>query len=175
MYPGGGGSIRWIPCLLLICLSLLGGCSAPMSVNRVLPQLAETGDLLQTCARVPDKELQQIRGCYDSYYFGLDVGINLATSIPSVNVKFEANVPPDTINNLNFTGNMANYNNGTVSFQAGVGSTSLGSGIYQIVSVAGNNNIVIANTNVMINIPSVTSIIPQTSIFRTPNSLAGIK
>lgn len=164
--------------LLVVFMLMILSCSGvmpppqqlagkPVSVNNI-------PELLQTCARVADRDLQDLRGCYDSYYFAMDIGITLGSSNPSVNVKFLADVPPGTA--PTFNGNQASFNNGNVSFQAGVGNTSMGKGIFQLVSVAGNNNIVIASTNVNINIPSLTTLNrPTSSLPRGPMTLFGLR
>jgi hypothetical protein len=139
----------------------------PVSVKKI-------PDLLQTCARITDHDLQDLRGCYDSYYFAMEIGITLGGSNPSVNVSFLADVPPGSA--PTFNGNQASFNNGTVSFQAGAGNTSMGKGVFQLVSVAGNNNIVIASTNVNINVPSLTTLNrPASSFLRTPMTLMGLR
>jgi hypothetical protein len=48
-----------------------------------------------------------------------------------------------------------------VGFQAGIGNTSLGSGIFQVTQVAGNNNLVVSSMNVNINIANATSLVPK--------------
>jgi hypothetical protein len=159
--------------LLALAAGLLaGGCSTMAPLTPAAVPATETGDILQMCSVVPDRELQDIRGTYQSYYFAMDVGINLTTSKPSFTVTYTANVPDGQA--PSFEGNMVSFNNGQVSFQAGVGDTSLGKGIYSVVSVAGSENIVIANTNVNINIPNAGSLIPSISILPAP-TLGGIK
>lgn len=155
--------------LLLLLIFLAGACS---TMAPVAQQTMAKGDLLEMCSLVPDRDLQDIRGCYQSYYFALDVGINLTTTKPSITVTYQANVPDGVA--PSFTGNMVSFNNGAVSFQAGVGETALGEGIYSVVSVAGNNNIVIANTNININVPNATSLVPSYSVLSAP-TLIGIK
>ena len=159
---------------MLMILSCSGVMPPPQQLAGKPVSVKKIPDLLQTCARVADRDLQDLRGCYDSYYFAMDIGVTLGSSNPSVNVKFLADVPPGTA--PTFNGNQATFNNGNVSFQAGVGNTSMGKGVFQIVSVAGNNNIVIASTNVNINIPSLATLNqPISSLPRGPMTLFGLR
>ena len=50
--------------------------------------------------------------------------------------------------------------NGQVNFQSSVGQSPLGTGVIQLVQVMGNNNLVIANTNVTLNIKNFQTIKP---------------
>jgi hypothetical protein len=50
-----------------------------------------------------------------------------------------------------------------VAYNAGIGNTSLGSGVFQVTQVAGNNNLVVSNMNININIANATSLIPKTN------------
>ena len=160
--------------LLLMILSCSGVMPPPQQLAGKPVSVKKIPDLLQTCARVADRDLQDLRGCYDSYYFAMDIGVTLGGSSPSVNVRFLADVPPGSA--PTFNGNQASFNNGNVSFQAGVGNTSMGKGVFQIVSVAGNNNIVIASTNVNINIPSLTTLNrPTSGLPRGPMTLFGLR
>jgi hypothetical protein len=113
---------------------------------------------LDEVTELQENDLQELRGCYDSYYFALDIGINMTGSTPSVNVQFSAQVPQGTAA-PSFSGNAVSFNNGNVSFQAGVGNNSLGAGFYQVIGVAGNQNIVIANTNITINVQNLSSLV----------------
>jgi hypothetical protein len=142
--------------------------SRPISpTHKGVPErkLVETPAILQTCAVMPSGELQEYRGCYASYFFGMDVGINVTgNSTPGIAVSFNAIVPdgsPAPV--VSPSGNQVAFNNGQVAFNAGVGNTSLGSGAFQVVQVAGNDNLVVANMNININIANATSLIPKTS------------
>jgi hypothetical protein len=128
-------------------------------------QRIETPAILQTCAAMPNKQLQQYRGCYATYYFGMDVGINLTgTSAPGISVQFTGIVPDGSVAPVASPGgNQVSFNNGQVAFSAGIGSTSLGSGIFQVVQVAGNNNLVISNMNVNINVDNAASLAAKTN------------
>jgi hypothetical protein len=128
-------------------------------------QRIETPAALQTCAAMPNKQLQQYRGCYATYYFGMDVGINLSgTSAPGISVQFTGIVPDGSVAPVASPGgNQVSFNNGQVAFSAGIGSTSLGSGIFQVVQVAGNNNLVISNMNVNINVDNAASLAAKTN------------
>lgn len=173
--------IRALPLAFMLLILACSGVTPPppqlmgkpVSMGKAV-SVAKIPNLLQTCARVADRDLQDLRGCYDSYYFAMDINVALGTSTPSVNVSFLADVPPGSA--PTFNGNMASYNNGTVSFQAGVGNTSLGKGVFQLVSLAGNNNIVIASTNVNINVPNLPALNrPGSSFLRTPMTLMGLR
>jgi hypothetical protein len=151
------------------------GAQIQQVVEKPVPQRSQV-DLLQTCEKIADEKLKDIRGCYDTYYFAMDVGINMANSRPRIDVRFTSQVPEGSA--PSFNGNMASYNspNGNVSFQAGVGNTSMGKGVFNVVCVAGNNNIVIANTNVNINIPGAGNrTFNPMSGFTTPSSLTGTR
>jgi hypothetical protein len=129
------------------------------------PQLVETPAILQTCAAVPSGELQENRGCYASYFFGMDVGINVTgNSTPGISVSYNAVVPDGSVTPVaSPAGNQVSFNNGQVACSSGIGNTSLGSGVFQVVQVAGNNNMVVATMNVNINIANATSLIPKTN------------
>jgi hypothetical protein len=128
-------------------------------------QRVETPKVLQTCAVMPKGQLEENRGCYASYFFGMDVGINVTGNAnPNIQVAFNAIVPDGSVAPaVSPSGNQVSFNNGQVAFNAGIGNTSLGSGIFQVVQVAGNNNLVVANMNVNINIANATSLIPKTN------------
>ncbi len=165
-----------IPALLLGFMPMILACSSvtpPQMVGKPV-SVEKIPDLLQTCARVADPDLRDLRGCYDSYYFAMDIGITLGSSNPTISVRFLADVPPGSA--PSFNGNMASFNNGTVSFQAGVGNTSMGKGVFQIVSVAGNNNVIIASTNININIPGLSAFNrPASSFLRGPMTQIGLR
>ena len=132
--------------------------------GRPEPQLVKTPAILQTCAAMPNKQLRQYRGCYATYFFGMDVGINLTgTSAPGISVRSVAMVPDGVAPVASPGGNQVSYNNGQVALSAGVGNTSLGSGIFQMVQVAGNNNLVISNMNININIANAGSLATKTN------------
>ena len=63
------------------------------------------------------------------------------------NVKFA--------NNVNGGGVTFSAGNGNVNFESSVGRSHLGTGVIQLVQVMGNNNLVIANTNVTLNIKNL--------------------
>lgn len=129
------------------------------------PQLVENPAILRTCKAMPDQQLQQYRGCYATYFFGMDIGINITgNSSPGISVRFNAMVPDASVAPVaSPAGNQVSFNNGQVAFSAGIGKTSLGSGIFQVVQVAGNNNLVISNMNININIANAGSMMPRTN------------
>lgn len=129
------------------------------------PQLVKNPTILRTCKAMPDQQLQEYRGCFATYFFGMDMGINVTgTSSPGISTRFTAVVPDGSVAPVaSSTGNQVSFNNGSVAFNAGVGTTSLGSGIFQVVQVAGVNNMVISNMNININIANASGLIPKTS------------
>ena len=129
------------------------------------PQLVETPEILETCAAMPSGDLQEYRGCFASYFFGMDVGINVTgNSTPGISVRYNAMGPDGSGAPVaSPAGNQVSFNNGQVACSMGVGNTTLGSGVFQVVQVAGNNNLVVANMNVNINIANATSLIPKTN------------
>jgi hypothetical protein len=136
--------------------------------NAADQQLVETPAVLQTCAAMPSEELQEYRGCFASYFFGMDVGVEVTgNSIPHFSVKFLGLVDGSTgVPVRNSTGNQVSFNDGHVSYTAGIGNTSLGSGAFQVVQVAGNNNLVITNMNININVANASSLAAKTNALR---------
>jgi hypothetical protein len=129
-------------------------------------------EVLRSCEVVPDCELKELRGRFDTSFFGLDIvgNLNVGSSAFTGQVAFSTNVPPEQVN---FSGTQVSYNNGNISYQAGIGANSLGSGIYSMVVVAGTQNIVIANTNVTLNIQGLT--MPAFTALSTPATRIGIR
>ena len=164
-----------------LVLALMTGCAGTLPsqsgglvetrpiarTNKARPekQHVETPKILKTCAAMPNKQLQQYRGCYATYFFGMDVGINLASNAaPGIAVRFTAMVPDGSVAPVASPGgNQVAYNNGQVAFSAGIGNTSLGSGIFQVVQVAGNNNLVISNMNININVANAGDLAAKTN------------
>ncbi len=118
-------------------------------------QASERLPSVKNCSVVSDKELAEMRGSYDGYYFSMDIGITqMFNGNPNVTVAFTAQVPSGSpAPTLN--GAVASFNNGTVSFQAGPGIGTQGPGFYQVTSVAGNDQLVVSNTNFSITLPTV--------------------
>jgi hypothetical protein len=129
------------------------------------PQRVETPEILQTCAAMPSGDLQEHRGCFASYFFGMDVGVNVTgNSIPGISVRFLGLVDGTSgVPMASPAGNQVSFNDGQVAYHAGIGNTSLGSGIFQVVQVAGNNCLVVSNMNININIANATSMTPKTN------------
>jgi len=120
-------------------------------------------DVLQTCAVLADQDMAEIRGAYDNIYcFGLcfEGTIDLASTMKMIEGKvfaYAATLKGEPLNTPN--ANSANgkgvsfaAGNGQVNFQSSVGHSRLGTGVIQLVQVMGNNNLVIASTNVTLNI-----------------------
>ena len=132
-------------------------------------------DVLQTCAVLADQDMAEIRGCYDNIYaFGLDfIGtIDFANTMKMIEGKVSAyavafkgeqlNTPNANFANGKVDGGGVSFTagNGQVNFQSSVGQSPLGTGVIQLVQVMGNNNLVIANTNVTLNIKNFQTIKP---------------
>lgn len=139
---------------VLVCLPL-GLSSSPVSA-----QALESLPSIKNCSLLSDQELAELRGSYDSYYFSMDIGINMASNDPQVNVQYTAQVPSGSPTPA-LNGGVASFNDGTVSFQAGAGKGTQGPGFYQVVNVAGNNQIVITNTNFTITLPKISNLISR--------------
>jgi hypothetical protein len=176
MNPRSGQINKWIAYglqafvllgLVLVPLAAWGQGFTPPSAGHV-----ETPAILRTCAVMPDQQLKQYRGCYDTYYFGMDIGVNISgRSTPGITVNFVAMVPDGSAAPVaNSSGTQVAFNSGQVSFSAGIGRNSLGSGIYQVTQVAGNNNLVIAAMNININIANADRLRNPAAI-----SLAGLR
>lgn len=134
--------------------ALPGKENAGTKALATLAGLASLGELTE----LKENDLKELRGCYDSYYFALNIGVNMTGNTPSVNVQFSAQLPQGTTA-PSFSGNSVSFNNGNASFQAGVGNNALGAGFYQVISVAGNQNIIIANTNITINVQNLSNLV----------------
>jgi hypothetical protein len=173
-------TMTWLPrglvgAILTVTLGFLWGCStaptpspsqwagearqtpSPSPPRQVEKRRVEKPAFLETCATIPDNELQEMRGTYEStYVFGLDVILNPFGS-PSnpFSVNFTAsvpngNTPPVTVNG---SGLSVTYNQDQVSYMVGIGKMSQFSGIMQAVQVRGNGQTVLANTNLTVMIP----------------------
>ncbi len=167
-------------CLVVTVTSLcIAACAGPSVYVPVPAQVAEKvthKDVLQTCAVLADQDMAEIRGCYDSIYaFGLDfIGtIDFANSMKKVEGQVSAYAvalnasDPLIVNHTNpynagvsGTGVSFAAGNSQVAFQSSVGTSNLGTGVIQLVQVMGNNNLVLASTNVTINIKNFQTIKP---------------
>ena len=156
----------------------IASCAGPAVYVPVQAQVAEKvtkGDVLQTCAVLADQDMAEIRGCYDNIYaFGLDfIGtIDFASTMKMIEGQVSAYAVAfkgqhlDTPN-ASFAGGKVDgggvsfeAGNGQVAFHSSVGRSNLGTGVIQLVQVMGNNNLVIANTNVTLNIKNFQKITP---------------
>jgi hypothetical protein len=154
--------------ILLTGSLFLAACGSPAIRTPVSRNLTTTEkNVLETCLLLPDQEMAEMRGCYDNLYtFGLDIigNIDLTNRNFGLSAQFKAQVE-NSVNQIknasakpmqvSFTNGQASFSDGAVAYQAGIGTNSLGSGIMQVVMVAGNNNLVIANTNVTLNISNL--------------------
>ena len=162
-------------CLLVIvtalCLAACGGPAVQVPVPAQVAEKATNKDVLQTCAVLRDQDMAEIRGCYDSYYFfgmSLDASIDFAGGKPTIN----GNVTTMAFSNKDITGKGINNlpvgggfsftaGNGQVSFNSSFGRNNLGNGVIQLVQVMGNNNLVIASTNVTLYLNNLPTIKPN--------------
>jgi hypothetical protein len=186
--------VRFILSLGLLLTLGAGAANAGLTPP---PRRVERPAFLRNCEVVPDRELQEMRGCYASTYeFGLDITIDLTNPPPDqrfVQAAFTGIVPkdskPPTINNsavhLNpdgsfsenpvITGNSLQVtyntlNQDPVAYQTVVGKTQQFSGISQVVQVKSNDNLVLANTNLTVIIPRAmlpTNLVASGSILST--------
>lgn len=197
MYPGNNLLRKYI----IISVVALAGLSLMMSACSTAGVLEKAGQVssghsgqfsqqqekipLETLAQVSDQELAQERGCYgghgyDRYYFGMDIGINIRRGVPTrITSTFTAEVPQGsgaaTYNQNTLTASFHSADN-SVSYYAGVtgGTSTLGKGFAQVIAVAGQNNIVIANTNININIDSLAGLGSNYNALRTATGGLGM-
>jgi hypothetical protein len=146
--------------------------SPPKAAAQEHRRMIKSPEVLQSCKVVPDRELRELRGRFDTTYFGLDFVANLDVGKGAFDgsVRFATNVP---LEQVNFSGTQVSYNNGQISYQAGIGATSFGSGIYSAVVLAGSNNVVISNTNVTLNIQGLSTL--AFTALSTPATTVGIR
>ncbi|MGA8139800.1 MAG: hypothetical protein WB948_03880 [Desulfobaccales bacterium] len=109
---------------VLVCLPL------GLSPATVSAQTLEKLSSLKGCSLLSDQELAGFRGSYDSYAFSMNTFEGPLGAAPAFTTLTNTNGP-----------------NGLLT--AGVNG-SLGPGIYQAVSVAGNNNMVISSSTITI-------------------------
>ena len=135
-------------------------------------RMIKSPEVLQSCQVVPDRELRKLRGRFDTTFFGLDIcaNLNVGSGAFTGSVAFTTNADPSQVN---FSGTQVSYNNGNISYQAGIGSTSFSNGVYSAVAVAGTQNIVISTTNVQLNIQGLT--IPSFTGLSIPATTVGIR
>jgi hypothetical protein len=144
------------------------------------PQKTQAKSVLETCAVVQDQELAEMRGCYDIYSFGMnmELGFDLAKkSFTNIKTDYKQVTSADQIpSNLkvNDSGTQVAFNNGSVAYTAGVGQNSLGTGIMQVIQVAGSNVIVMANMNVTMNFSNAGSKIVPTAGSMLPAAMSGL-
>ena len=152
-----------------LCIASCAGPSVYVPVQAQVAEKVKNTDVLQTCAVLADQDMAEIRGCYDNIYaFGLDfIGtIDFANTMKMIEGKvfaYAATLKGEPLNTPN--ANLANgvsfeAGNGQVNFQSSVGQSHLGTGVIQLVQVMGNNNLVIASTNVTLNIKNFQTIKP---------------
>ncbi len=152
-----------------VCIAACAGPSVQVPVPAQMVEKVTNQNSLKTCAVLADRDMADIRGCYDNIYaFGLDfIGtIDFANSMKKIEGQISAyamafNGKPLTTN-ANFNNGPINIQsgegasfeagNGQVAFHSSIGNSPLGTGVIQLVQVMGNNNLVIANTNVTLNI-----------------------
>jgi len=158
-----------------LCIASCAGPTVYVPVQAQVAEKVKNTDALQTCAVLADQDMAEIRGCYDNIYaFGLDfIGtIDFAKTMKMIEGKVSAyavafkgeqlNTPDGSIAKGKVDGGGVSFTagNGQVNFQSSVGHSNLGTGVIQLVQVMGNNNLVIANTNVTLNIKNFQTIKP---------------
>ncbi len=155
-----------------VVLLAVSWASPPGAAAQDHRRMIETPEVLQFCKVVPDNELKNLRGRFDTSFFGLDIvgNLNVGSGAFTGQVGFVTNVAPDKVN---FSGTQVSYNNGNISYQAGIGATSFGSGIYSMVVVAGTQNVVVSTTNVTLNIQGLT--LPSFTALSTPATRVAIR
>ena len=144
MCKGKSCRIGLLATVLVIFLTLMFPLSSKASPF-TQPAMVESPAVLATCSVVPDQELSDIRGRYDTYYFGLDIIINLTGSGVAFNMRPHGNMPPETI----VTQRGISFKDANVVYQAGIGRQN----IFQTVRVMGDNKIVTGVVNLDILIP----------------------
>jgi hypothetical protein len=138
------------------CLIGLMAASQVIFLMLVFPLLSQASPLNRTamvekpavlaaCSKVSDQEMSNIRGCYDKYYFGLDIIINLTGSGALFATRPHGNMPPETV----VTQRGISFKDPNVIYQAGIGRHN----IFQNVRVMGDNKIVTGVVNLDITIP----------------------
>lgn len=172
--------------LAVALLLLVVGCASTSSqVSRSAPETGDSlvalvadrapqeppagPDPLKVCAKVPEEDLKEMRGCLGVYYFDFDFNINMLAN-PEVNVQtnFTAAVP-DGAPSPEFNGTTAVFRDDNVFYTAGPTSN----GMMSEVLVTGHDNIVFANTNFNIKIPDATILAPSINVLPA-SSLTGI-
>ncbi len=133
------------------------------------PPPATSPDPLKVCAKVPEEDLKEMRGCLGVYYFDFTFDINmLANPEVSVQTNFTAAVP-DGAPAPDFNGTTAVFKDDNVFYMAGPTSN----GMMSEVLVTGHDNIVFANTNFNIRMPDTSILAPSLNILPA-GSLTGI-
>ena len=134
----------------------IGGIALGLWLTIMLPWAAGAGSsghplivpeprLPNTCPEIFDPELDTLRGRYDSYYFGLDVWLDLTGSGPFFALTPHPNLPPGTV----VTSTGISYQDPEVKYLAGLGPHSL----YQAVQVTGDRKIVTGAVNLDLKLP----------------------
>ena len=129
----------------------------PSKKARPVAKPADTREVLEVCAVVPEDNLQEMRGTMGVYFFDYSFDINLvATPQVSVNTNFSAAVPGGNVTNppnvLN--GTTAIYSDPNVSYTAG----PTPGGLMSQLVVTGQDNIVSANTQFNIHLPNTATL-----------------
>lgn len=109
------------------------------------PLMVNKPAILAACPLVSDGELNNIRGRYDTYYFGMDIIINLTGSGAPFTLSPHPNMPAGTV--LSPTG--ISFKDAYVAYQGGIGRQS----IFQMVQVTGNGKMVTGVVNLDILVP----------------------
>ena len=138
-------------------------------LSQPAPKPVKKAEPLKLAAAVPEKDLEDMRGCLGTYFFDYNFDINLVTT-PQVKVTstFQA-VLPDGSPAPATNGTMASFKDNNVSFTAGPNNGGLASQLL----VTGHDNIVFANTQFNIHIPNASTLTSTVNVLPAA-SLAGI-
>jgi hypothetical protein len=129
------------------------------------PLMVKKPPILDTFPEIFDPELATMRGRYDTFYFGLDIILNLTGSGPLFTLNPHPGMPVGTV----VTSTGISYQDDDVTYLAGLDRRS----IFQAVKVTGDNNIVTGVVNLDILIPQ--SMLTRRSPLSLPKgSLTGL-
>lgn len=129
--------------VLIVLLAMLAPLSA--LAGPAAQPLIEKMPVLAHCAPIPDSELDHIRGRYSTYYFGLDVMVNLTGKGPLFTMTPNPNNTPGTVN----TGTGISFSDPNVTYRSGIGLHNL----YQTVQVTGDGKTVKGVMNLDVIVP----------------------
>lgn len=138
----------------VLLLSLIVALVVPAGAGGPVPRL-ENLEAVQQARVTPDDQLDQLRGRLDNFLFGFKavVDFDAQSGVIDGSVEFQTNVP---LEEVNIGPTQVSFNNGQVSYHAGIGNTGVGPGVYSIAQVVGENIIFISNMDVTVNVLNMT-------------------